>query len=295
MENKEVKEVVDKYEPLSVKTLAGKVSPTLAKLIPGFLVRRFEKLLHFEELNEHFEKHHNATGVQFLDGTVERLRLSNEFYGRGLEDIKKLNGKQFIVVSNHPYGGPESIVLMQALIHICPEIKLVAQTFLKFIKPLNECSVFNKSGARTLLEHLQSGKPLCMYPAGYCSRYLSFKDVFDYEWKPSVVKMAKKYNAPIIVLYTDGHVSKRTLNWTRFRNFFHIKASIETIYLPDELFLMQGSTVKMTVGQVIDPSVFTDDVDNFEWASRLRQYCYELKTNPDAVFDPTKPATLPLK
>lgn len=292
MENIENK---DEYVPLSVKTLAGKVSPILPKLIPGFMIRHFEKLLHFEELNEHFLKYHNATGVEFLDGTVERLDLHNEFYGAGTEEFVKNNGKSFMVVSNHPYGGPESIVLMQVLVHICPEIKLVAQSFLKFIKPLNECSVFNKAGARTLLEHIKEHKPICMYPAGYCSRVLSFKDVFDYEWKPSFIKIAKKNNMPIVVVFTDGHVSKRTLNWTKFRNFFHIKASIETMYLPDELFLMQHSTVKMTVGKTIDPSVFTDDVDNVEWAARLRQYCYELKSNPDAVFDPSKPATLPLK
>lgn len=35
-----------KYSPISIKALAGRVSPKLGKIIPGFLYRKLEKLLH---------------------------------------------------------------------------------------------------------------------------------------------------------------------------------------------------------------------------------------------------------
>lgn len=282
------------YHPIVVKELASGMYPKLAKFIPGFVYRYITKLLHLDHLNSFFERTHYGTGQQFLDATKEELNVELKLQGPGVEEMKNLTDKPVMFASNHPYGGPEGIVAFSYIHRLFPRARILVQSLFKIIRPFSEVCVYNKKEVRSLYNAAEEKRPLFFYPAGYCSRQLSFGDVFDYEWKPGFIKFAKKNNMPIIVFYTDGRLSKRTLNWTQFRKRFHIKASIETIFLPDEMFRLTGKTITMTAGHVIDPEVLDNSVSDKEWAARLRQYCYELKTNPDAVFDPSKPAVLPL-
>lgn len=283
------------YTPINVRALAVKVSPKIAKIIPGFIYRKLERVLHIEDLNEFFEKHSDDNPQDFLDAVVERLDLKLEFDGDE-EAVKALaGGKSVMFVSNHPYGGPEAMLLFDWIHRYFPSSRLVAQSFLKFIKPLGSTCVYNKKDVRTLYEAVQNDSSLLFYPAGYCSRRLSTGDVFDYDWKSSFVKIAKKNNMPVVVFYTDGILSRRMHRWTKFRQIFHIKTSIETIFLVDEMFRLSGKTIRIVIGDTIDPARLGDDVDDREWAARIRQYCFDLRKNPHLSFSYEKKATLPSK
>ena len=61
----------------------------------------------------------------------------------------------------------------------------------------------------------------------------------------------------------------------------------------DEMFKLRGQTMRLVVGSTIDPAKLDDSITNEEWAARIRQYCYELRKNPNLEFDYTKKATLP--
>lgn len=285
----------EKFVPIDIKTLACRVKPALGKLIPKFMYRHFEKLLHVHELNVFIEEHFHDDAQTFLDAVVAFLNFNIQLGGRGTDALEELKGQNVMFASNHPFGGPEAMMLMDILYKYFPDTKLLTQGFLKFIKPLQTCCVYNKKEVRTLMEAVNLKKSLLFYPAGYCSRELSFKEVYDYEWKSSFVKIAKKNNMPILVFYTDGQLSKRMHRWTKFRRIFRIKASIETMYLVDEMFMLRDKTIDIVVGDTIYPDQLSDDISNEEWAARIRQYCHDLRKDPNAHFDYSKPATLPLK
>lgn len=282
---------METYQPIDLKVLGGKVSPILGRL-PRFIYKPFDKLLHLAELNGFFAEHFNDDPKEFLIGVADYLELSAEVKGVPLAELGAIDGP-IMVASNHPYGGPESMLLLRYLIEDKEDIQLLTQSFLRFLKPLQKTCCFNKDMS-TLRKAMDEKRSLLFYPAGYCSRVLSFGEVFDYVWKKTFVSIAKKQKMPIVIVYTDGSLTKRTLSWTKMRKFFHIKASIETIFLPDEMFRMRGKTLHFHVSKPIDPSVFTSDVPDSEWALRLRQYCYQLGKDPNAEFDPSIPATLPL-
>ena len=281
------------FLPINIKALATRVNPTLGKLVPKFLYNKLERILHVKELNEFFAEHENDDAQQFLDAVVEFLDIKTSYEGHGTQTVEALKGGRIMFASNHPYGGPEAMVLFDYLHREFPDCRLVAQSFLKFLKPLGKSCVYNKKEVRTLLNAVNEGSSLLIYPAGYCSRELSFGEVFDYDWKPSFVKIAKRNDMPIVVFYTDGQLSRRMHRWTKFRRFFHIKTSIETLFLVDEMFKLKGQTMRMVVGSVIDPARLDDSIPNEEWAARIRQYCYELRKNPNLEFDYDKKATLP--
>ncbi len=283
------------YEPIDVKALAAKVNPKLPRLIPGFVFNRIEKLLHVKEINDFLEPHVNDDGQTFLESLAKRLNVKMVLQGAGAKQIEEMAGQSVMFACNHPYGGPEAMILFSYIHKLYPNSKLLTQSFLKFIKSLQKICVFNKGDIKTLKQAVDDRIPLLFFPAGFCSRALSFGDVFDYEWKSSFVKIARKNNMPIFVMFADGQMSDRTLKWTNLRKLLGIKTSVESIFLPDEMLLMDGKTVTYTVGSVINVSDFPEDVSDAEMANRLRQYCYTLKTNSSAVFNPNLPAVLPLE
>lgn len=285
---------VTQYEEINIRDLANRFNPSLAKRIPGFAYRIVEKILHLQWVNDGLRGHQDDNADEFLDYLLDDyLKIKVNYKGNGFDQIRKMEGTNLMVASNHPYGGPEAIATIRDLRKVFPDIRLVAQSFLQFIKPMQGCCVYNKKNVRTLMSHLESRKPLLIYPAGFCSRPLSFKEVFDYEWKPSFIKMAKKNNMPIVVMFVEGSLSKRTLRFSAIGNLF--KVQLGTLFLVDELKRMCDTTINITVGDVICPETFDDSISNSEWAARLRQYCHKLKTDPNARFDPSEAATLPLR
>lgn len=284
------------FQPINIKALATRVNPKLGKLIPKFLYRKFEKILHIKEINVFLEKHSDDEPQVFLDAVVEFLDIKLEFECKDkLESVEALRGQSVMFVSNHPYGGPEAMVLFDWIHRNFPDCRLVAQSFLKLLKPLGTTCVYNKKEVRTLMNAVSDKSSLLIYPAGYCSRELSFGEVFDYDWKSSFIKIARKNNMPIAVFYTDGQLSSRMHRWTKFRRVFNIKTSIETMFLVDEMFKLKGKTMKIVVGDVIDSNKLDESISKEKWAARIRQYCYELRKNPTLNFDYNKEATLPLK
>lgn len=281
----------DVYQPIDLRALAKKTVPKLAPFIPGFVYNKLGRLLHVDELNNCFEKHYHDSPPDFLAGVEDVLRNDIEFAGPGETVLRENAGKSLMFAGNHPYGGPEAMSLMNYLIRLYPDIKLVAQNYLRFIKPLQSCCVYNKAGVRTLMDHVQEKLSVLIYPAGLCSRILSNREVFDRTWAGSFVKIAKRNNMPVVIIYTDGQLSKRFFRLQKIQG----KSSLASILLPDEMFKMAGKTLRMVVSRPIDPSVFTDDISNGEWALRLRQYCYNLRFNPFAEFDPSAVSSLPLR
>lgn len=290
------KDKVEQFKPLSVKEILTAAKPGLAEKIPGFVYRKIEKIIHIKDINELLERLQGLSGQETLDEICAYLNMSMNLHGPGLEVLEQYakENRPVLFVSNHPFGGPEGILLFAYLHKLYPESKMLVQSYLSTVKPLRECCVFNRSKMRTLIDARDQGVPLLIYPAGYCSRILKNGQVFDYVWKQTFVKIAQKNNMPVFVFHTAGQMSKRTLRWTQFRKFFHIKASIETLYLPDEMLKRRNTLTDIMVSKPIMPECLTKDVIPSEWANRIRQYCFELKSDINLEFNPSEPATLTL-
>ena len=281
------------YTPIDLPSLAKKVNPKLAKVIPRCMYRKLERLLHVKEINEFFAAHHDDDARTFLDAVVSHLDLKIVTKGRGSKPCTLLKGTGNLRFQP-PYGGPEAMALFSIVHRLFPDAKLVAQSFLKFIKPIETACVFNKKEVKTLMEAANNRSSLIFYPAGYCSRILSNGEVFDYSWQSSFVRIARKQRMPILIIYTDGELSRKVHRWTRLRKLLRIKLSIETIFLVDEMFKLKGKTLRMVVGSAITPEMIDEaKMSDRLLADKLRQYCYELRKDPELVFDPNIVPTLP--
>ena len=54
--------------------------------------------------------------------------------------------------------------------------------------------------------------------------------------------------------------------------------------LPNEMFLQKGKTIKFTMGQPIDPKLFSNSKTDLEWAQLIKKFVYQIKNNANFDF-----------
>jgi putative hemolysin len=284
---------------LDLEELLQKHKPAIAKRLPRFIIRKLEKIVHIDLINDFLQEHFNDDPEQFLEHAVQWMQIDLDLVHP--ERLKENLDKRPIVVANHPLGGPESILLMHAIVKTHPGMRMMSQELLLKLKPIAPllAPVPQSNGRafpKALLQAFANDQPLLLFPAGYCSRPLSFGEVYDFVWYKTFAKVAHKYGRLIIPVHNiDGTNSHRFYRLSALRRFLHIKPSLESVYLVDEMVKQRGRKLTMTIGQLIEPDLLTKDIKDQEWTDRIRQYVYQLGRDPGLAFDPILPATLPLR
>jgi putative hemolysin len=143
----------------------------------------------------------------------------------------------------------------------------------------------NAENIRLFNETFASGVVILYFPAGLVSRKQDGV-VKDVEWKKTFLTKAKAYNRDIIPVYISGRNSNFFYNLANIRKKLGIKANIEMLFLPDEMYKYKHKSIPITYGKPIPISTFDKSKSDQEWASLLREHVYKLKSNPEQVFNP---------
>ena len=272
-------------------------APKGAPFVPRWVITKLERLLHLEQINDFMERHYHDQPLEFVRQCVEYLELKAEIENE--EHLERLDAKRPIIVANHPLGGPESLVLMDALIPHGSDIRMVAKGIIGEIKPLKPILVpiptsRDHDSISRFKKVFSGGATIVIFPAGYCSRPLSNGILFDYGWHSTFVKMARRFGRPLIPVHISGSNSKRFYRLSTWRRRLGIKASLESILLPDEMYRQQGNTIRLAIGRSIDPNVFDPQVPDTVWAERVRSHVFHLGNDRNTLFEPTAEPLLPI-
>jgi len=60
-----------KIKPIDIKALFAEKNPRLARLIPGFIYRYINHILHIHEVNEIMDKYGDMPGIDFVHNVVK--------------------------------------------------------------------------------------------------------------------------------------------------------------------------------------------------------------------------------
>jgi putative hemolysin len=225
--------------------------------MPG-LASLLMELMKINDVNDVFEKAEHLHGTTFIDKILQILGVSIEFDETELKHFPKEGG--FIAVANHPYGGIEGLILLKVMSLARPDSKLMANFLLKKIPNLSESLIAvnpfenidntsSISGIKTTIQQLKSGVPIGIFPAGEVSTYKTkIQKVTDKAWNPVVGKLIEKVKVPVVPIYFHGN------NGILFNLLALLHPTLRTAKLPSELFNKQGQTIKLRIGQAIDPS-----------------------------------------
>lgn len=246
--------------------------------LPKFVTAPLERLIHQEELNTLFASCEGATPAEFLIRAFDFLNVTYEVeYTTPLPD----DGR-YIFASNHPFGGLDGMLLVNALLTRFGDAGAVVNDLLMNVVYLAPLWIpINKYGKQSAEKsHIydeafaSETKQILTFPAGFCSRYIN-GEVADTEWKSHFIKDAIKYNRQVVPTFVDGTLSKRFYRIYRLRKFLHININLELILLVDEMFKQRGKHIRIIVGAPVD--VTTLEGSRAEQCAEIRRRVYNLK------------------
>ena len=185
-------------------------------------------------------------------------------------EIKNLNNipkkGPIILAGNHPTGLTDGIVMFEVLKDRRPDYTLYANIdMIKLSKGFEDIIIpvdwneKNKTAqkSREILKRtkmtLNKGNCLLVFPSSRLSKRVGLK-LIERPWLNTIIKLSKKYNAPIIPFHMTGHNSL----FYYFLDIFN--EELKNISLFSELINKKEFKYKITFGKIIDPDSLKADL-----------------------------------
>lgn len=207
-------------------------------------------------LNSLYDRLTGKQGLEFLDAAFDDLKVKIKTDAAEMKYIPVAG--PFILVSNHPFGMLDGMMLIRVICGTRPDFKVMANFLLQKIEPIAKYFIYvdpfegddvkrkNLHGIKTAMQHLASGSPLGIFPAGEVSTFQSgFRKIKDKEWHSSIVKLIKKAEVPVVPLYFHG------TNRLIFHLLGKIHPTLRTATIPAELFQKKNEAVHIRIGAPI--------------------------------------------
>jgi putative hemolysin len=235
------------------------------------------------EINRLFDSAADYQNSEFADHLLENMNITIDVLPEQLANIPKEGG--FIVVSNHPFGGIEGVMLLSAIAKVRPDFKLMANFILSHIPNLKDCffsvNPFEKNpewkssvgGIKGAIKHVADGYGLGVFPAGEVSRYHGHDFPEDLPWSNSIARIIKSAGVPVIPVFWDGCNSRRFYRWDR------IHPMLGTARLTRELANKHDTCFNLQIGKPIAPEEVAQYETPKELAAYLRSRSYALEAN----------------
>lgn len=248
----------------------------LYKWLPRFAINWLKKKLHEDDINAAMLALKDDEGLEFNRKALDRLGATVE--SMHTELVPKTGS--IIIAANHPLGGLDGMALIKSVGEIRPDVRFFVNDILKNLKNYGEIFVaVNKVGAsstrslRTMEEVFMTNCAVLFFPAGLVSRKQNGL-VRDLKWKKSFVTQAIDHKRMIQPVFIEGENSKFFYNFANFRKKIGIKANIEMLFLPDEMFKARKETIRIHYSKPFDSAILTDRKSDREWSDLIYQYIY---------------------
>lgn len=264
---------------IDVEKVIKDKNPGLLKIIPGFFINLLKKLIHQKELNEILLEAGHLKGSAFASKALNKMNVKYKVHGE--ENIEK--DKRYIIVSNHPLGGLDGIILIEIFGSIFKEIRFVVNDLLYHIDPLKPIFIpINKYGrqstdvAKMINDNYNSDAQILYFPAGLCSRLVNGQ-IEDLEWKKSYINQAIKYKRDILPVYFEGKNSGFFYRIANLRKKLGIKFNYETILLPHEMFRNRNSNFNIYISKPVSYHELLQEKEIQKSNKKIRETVYSLK------------------
>ncbi len=265
---------------IDVEKVLNSKNASLGRIIPSFLINYLKRIVHQDELNEFFKLHGHLKDAGLAEAWLKYARITYKVLGA--ENIPSAG--RYVFVSNHPLGGLDGVVFIYELSKHFSKIKFPVNDILMNIKnlsgiflPVNKHGSQGKEAALAIEEAYASDSQILYFPAGLCSRKRKGK-IKDLQWHKSFISKAIQHKRDIVPSFFSGRNSNFFYNLSNLRTFLRIKANIEMLYLPDEMFRQKGENIVLVFGKPIPWTTFDHSKTPVEWAGWVKSRTYELES-----------------
>ena len=213
------------------------------------------RVFRFDEMNRVYEEVEHLQGNEMTKKYLEIHNITYTSDTNQIEYIPKKGG--VIIVSNHPTGILDGVVLIDMISRIRPDVKFLGnfllsrmtplKPFLIDVNPFNSNSGQNISGIKNALQHVKEGGALVIYPAGSVATIQRNFRITDHKWVPSIMKFIRKADVPVIPLHQSGKNSF----WFHALGLIH--PFLRTAMLLREFLNKDNEPVNISIGAPIFP------------------------------------------
>ena len=254
------------------------------------------KLSKINDVNKLYDKLKDKTGKDFFESFIKERDLKYIVFEEDLAKVPKTG--PFILVSNHPLGAIDGILMCKILSEIRPDFKVMGNFLLQKIKPMEEYVIsvnpFEKrkelhsssNGMRETLKHLQNGGCIGIFPAGEVSnKNNEYGEILDKNWEKPAIKLIKMAKVPVVPMYF--HATNSPL----FYNMAKLHPDLQTILLPSEMMNKREEPIRIRIGKAVSVKVMEEQENIEELGEFLKGKVYMLQS----YFDKRKSVTDILK
>ncbi|WP_080905529.1 1-acyl-sn-glycerol-3-phosphate acyltransferase [Parabacteroides sp. Marseille-P3160] len=274
-------EQADNKKWIDLRHVLLQKAPSLAGIMPAFLINYLIRIVHQDELNEILNRYKDKDGVAFMQELIHYFDLTLELVNA--ENIPEDNGGRYLFASNHPLGGLDGICLSAVLgERFYGKIKYPVNDLLLFIPnlrsifvPINKHGRQGREAAIQMEETYASDNQVITFPAGLCSRKQKGQ-IRDLDWKKSFIQKAVVHQRDIVPVYFEGRNSDFFYRLANLRKRLGIRVNLEMIYLSDEMFRSKHKTFRIYFGRPIPWQSFDKSRKPEEWAEWVKDKVYKL-------------------
>jgi len=257
--------------------------------VPGGVIisQALMQIFRYNRLNRVYKNTYNTDPVVFINSILEHLDIRYEIPEKDLENIPASG--PFITVSNHPFGGIDSLILLKILMQRRKDVKVTANFLLQKIDPLKDLIIpadaaghanekkVSLAGIKAAGIHVREGHGLALFPAGEVSTYQAESGLIaDREWQEIVLRAAKSAKVPIIPVYFHGTNSR----------WFHILGRIHpllgTAKLGSEFINKRHKVIRVRMGKEVSVAEQSGFTDTARFGRYLRARTYSLGSSLEA-------------
>src|SRR5581483_1691614 len=215
-----------------------------------------ERLLPMQRIRELYSRAQLPLNRSLLENLLSQMQVEYQVSNTDLARVP--TSGPLLVVSNHPFGVLDGIILGVLLQSIRPDVKIMTNSLLAGISELHEHCFFvdpfgsrgavvrNRYPLKKAVEWLRRGGMLAMFPAGVVSHLqLQKLHIQDPEWPVSVSRMIRLSGSPVLPVYFRG------CNGATFQTLGIIHPSLRTAWLLNEFLQQKGKRVEVRIGSVI--------------------------------------------
>lgn len=264
-------------------------SDDVARMAPALarhpkLVNRLLHLIGIDRINDIHRRWHHSPGIEFSHRLIEdefriRERIDGEHVLAGLRE------GAFVIVSNHPFGALDGIMLLHLVGKYRPDFRVMVNMFLNHISAMRPSFIavdalqsddpekrkVSMQGIRTAIRRVREGHPVGFFPAGAVGKLDRRLRVSDRQWSAVIVRVIRQMGVPVVPIFFHGS------NSTFFNILGRIDWRLRTLRLPREVFLKQGGEIHVSIGEPIAPCVLDRYADDDALGRFLREQTYKLR------------------
>lgn len=253
----------------------------------GFLknpiARAIMKLTKIDEVNALYDKLKDKEGKAFFDAFVKERGLKYVVFEEDLAKIPKTGA--FILVSNHPLGAIDGILMTKILSEIRPDFKVMGNFLLEKIEPMKPYVIAvnpfegrkeaysSSAGMRETLRHLQNGGCVGIFPAGEVSnKNNEYNEIRDKAWEKPALKLIKMAKIPVVPMYFH------TKNSELFYQMAKLHPDLQTLMLPSEMMKKRDRPIRIRIGKPVSVKMIGEEDSIEELGAMLQNKIWMLKS-----------------